>query len=621
MGTHPIFESDFDCLTDIGRAILGQIGSMALTTGSALRLLVISCWLIAGSTGRSVNSLNNAVNYCEESDSMECIPKDFVQYIGLPMDRNQLAPTYKIKSRKKDGGTGLSRRRVDNENLESENELSFTNNVEIQGNPKSNSYDFATFENFDPLKKVVIIIHGWAIMNSKIQDTFRSQSRDTVKMPDWVTTLQQRILEADDVNAVVFDWRGGAYHGYSQSRSNTWTAGKDLALFIKTLMNRGSSPSKIHLIGHSLGCHVAAIAAKTINAEFADQTVPSCGGKKCGKIGRISAMDPAQPMYENSPNEVHLVKEDANLLDVYHTDGSSLTFKSAGILKPIGHLDFYPNNGTDQPHCHLADSNLNPAEASVCDHIAAYQYFIQSANRNSDQLAIKCSSYGDYLNGKCARCRREGCRRVGYFLDRQWDDIDQPRKVRKRNHGKYYYQTTRTSDDDSTSYDDETIMTCAKGILIALQFSKRMIKEFETKKAGLGNKLKFILTAQNGSQYDFEHPKDMNEILKDMSKDSNERKVLRSVFPLPCSSSSFPIESLSVKVETDCDQSKNMFARFFSGACGSSSPLHIRNARIREVSPHPRTQKLLPIRRSEDENSKEIFLQPSPTAFEAALAA
>ena len=94
------------------------------------------------------------------------------------------------------------------------------------------------------------------------------------------------------------------YHMFSQSRSNTWTAGKDLALFIKTLINRGSSPSKIHLIGHSLGCHAAAIAAKTINAEF--QTAPSCGGKKCGKIGRISAMDPAQPMYENSPNEVHL---------------------------------------------------------------------------------------------------------------------------------------------------------------------------------------------------------------------------------------------------------------------------------------------------------------------------
>ena len=139
---------------------------------------------------------------------------------------------YKIKSRRaKDGGTGLSRRRVDdrnyrnfrnpfynpgvdNENLESENELSFTNNVEIQGNPTSDSYDFASLENFDPLKKVVIIIHGWAIMNSKIQDTFRSQSRETVKMPEWVTTLQQQILEADDVNAVVFDWRGGAYHGY-----------------------------------------------------------------------------------------------------------------------------------------------------------------------------------------------------------------------------------------------------------------------------------------------------------------------------------------------------------------------------------------------------------------------
>ena len=41
-----------------------------------------------------------------------------------------------------------------------------------------------------------------------------------------------------------------------------------------------------------------------------------------------------------------------------------------------------------------------------------------------------------------------------------------------------------------------------------------MIKEFENKKAGLGNKLKFILTAKNGSQFDFEHPKDMDEILK-----------------------------------------------------------------------------------------------------------
>ena len=59
-------------------------------------------------------------------------------------------------------------------------------------------------------------------------------------------------------------------------------------------------------------------------------------------------------------------------------------------------------------------------------------------------------------------------------------------------------------------------------------------------------------------------------IILDISNDPNERKVLRSVFPLPCSSSEFPVESLSVKVETDCDQSKNMFARFFSGACGSS---------------------------------------------------
>ena len=59
-----------------------------------------------------------------------------------------------------------------------------------------------------------------------------------------------------------------------------------MALFLKSLIVLGAKPKNIHLIGHSLGCHVASLAAKKINAENGEP------------IGRISAMDPAQPLYD-----------------------------------------------------------------------------------------------------------------------------------------------------------------------------------------------------------------------------------------------------------------------------------------------------------------------------------
>lgn len=80
---------------------------------------------------------------------------------------------------------------------------------------------------------------------------------------------------------------------FSQSRYNTWTAGVDLALFLKSLIVLGAKPKNFHLIGHSLGCHVASLAAKKINEEFELAKDPKTG-KRYGKVGRISAMDPAQ---------------------------------------------------------------------------------------------------------------------------------------------------------------------------------------------------------------------------------------------------------------------------------------------------------------------------------------
>ena len=70
---------------------------------------------------------------------------------------------------------------------------------------------------------------------------------------------------------------------------------------------------------------------------------------------------------------MRLAKSDALLVDVYHTDGASVLIP-CGIFEPLGHLDFYPNNGTDQPSCHN-DKTATAFQKELCDHMTAYQYY------------------------------------------------------------------------------------------------------------------------------------------------------------------------------------------------------------------------------------------------------
>lgn len=90
----------------------------------------------------------------------------------------------------------------------------------------------------------------------------------------------------------------------------------------------------VHILGHSLGAHIAGNVGKYFN----------------GLIGRITALDPAGPLFFKASSDA-CSPSDAKFVDVIHTDGGVL-----GEMTPRGHVDFYPNRGLPpQPGCQMLD--------------------------------------------------------------------------------------------------------------------------------------------------------------------------------------------------------------------------------------------------------------------------
>ena len=66
---------------------------------------------------------------------------------------------------------------------------------------------------------------------------------------------------------------------------------------------------KTHIIGHSLGGHIAGYAGEKFSRP---------------KLGHITALDPAGPNFEGMPSTVRLDRGDAALVDAIHTNGKPL---------------------------------------------------------------------------------------------------------------------------------------------------------------------------------------------------------------------------------------------------------------------------------------------------------
>nr|CAD7568951.1 unnamed protein product [Timema californicum] len=237
---------------------------------------------------------------------------------------------------------------------------------------------------FDPKKETKLIIHGFI---------------DT-PLSTWVKEMRRELLKHADWNVVVVDWAGGSLPLYTQATANTRLVGLEVAYFINYLQSTfGLDPADVHLIGHSLGAHTAGYA-----------------GERIVGLGRITGLDPAEPFFQGMPTITRLDPSDAKLVDVIHTDGKSIFLLGYGMSQPCGHIDFYPNNGKEQPGCDLAETPLpltlirdGLEEASrvlvACNHIRAIKLFIDSINTNCPYVAHRCDSYQHFLQGRCFTCK------------------------------------------------------------------------------------------------------------------------------------------------------------------------------------------------------------------------
>ncbi|XP_046687406.1 lipase member H-like, partial [Homalodisca vitripennis] len=211
---------------------------------------------------------------------------------------------------------------------------------------------------FDFNKTTKILIHGW-----------KNTGNSTFSL-----TLRNAYIAHMSVNVIIVDWHKLSHHSYRQSRRFMDLVAVRIAQ-LYDFLRQYVARETIHVIGHSLGAHVAGIVGEIV---------------KMGKIYRITGLDPAGPLINKHVTNGRLDKLDAQFVDVIHTSGFAL-----GFYSPLGHADFYPNRGVPiQPGCGVD-------VVGKCSHRRSYHLFKESISRQSQFMAAPCPSWRQFRQHKC----------------------------------------------------------------------------------------------------------------------------------------------------------------------------------------------------------------------------
>uniref|UniRef100_A0A182IVH9 Lipase domain-containing protein n=1 Tax=Anopheles atroparvus TaxID=41427 RepID=A0A182IVH9_ANOAO len=288
----------------------------------------------------------------------------------------------------------------------------------------------------------------------------------------WIYEMRTALMAVENCTVICVDWENGAkLPNYVRAAANTRLVGRQLALLLRLLRtHNGLRLSRVHLIGFSLGSHVAGFAGAEFSTasavpasrrpsgdptddieddEEADDGVEDDeGGDDDGGVGesgqpeapaasaelwRITGLDPAGPLFEAQPPEVRLDASDARYVDVIHSNGENLILGGLGSWQPMGTVDYYPNGGRVQHGCTnlfvgaVTDIIWAPPTTvegrSLCNHRRAYKFFIDSVAPRCHFPAFPCESYDKFATGECFECgtgqgrngTRSACGHMGYY--------------------------------------------------------------------------------------------------------------------------------------------------------------------------------------------------------------
>lgn len=145
---------------------------------------------------------------------------------------------------------------------------------------------------------------------------------------------------------------------YDEAAGNIEMVAQHLVQFLLSVEESGLDLNRVHMIGFSLGAHVAGFAGAMLGGR-----VGRISGKVFVTVLKMvpcesfvftlficSGLDPARPGFDTRNSSGRLDPSDALFVVGVHTGAGFVAMSEA-----VGHVDFYPNGGSKQPHCLTED--------------------------------------------------------------------------------------------------------------------------------------------------------------------------------------------------------------------------------------------------------------------------
>ncbi|KAF5297627.1 hypothetical protein FQR65_LT09954 [Abscondita terminalis] len=204
-----------------------------------------------------------------------------------------------------------------------------------------------------------------------------------VIFPGWLTSptslaiqeLKAAYLSRYNTNILIMDWPELQFAPYTHIFCNVPNVAFQISKFLCDLSNLTDIQlSNVHIIGYSFGAHIAGYLGRT--------TILQCNQK----IGRITGLDPAGPIYKHLSEAQRLYITDALFVDVIYTS------PNFGIPKKCGNVNIRSNCFQNQPGCsviHEINSHMLLSDC-MCSTLRSIQLMTESINSNQ-LIAVSCS--------------------------------------------------------------------------------------------------------------------------------------------------------------------------------------------------------------------------------------